>query len=48
MGARDVGPWVVEPNPPGKTPFGINPGQKMTYLPTYYLPYRGSYPQLHW
>ena len=33
---REVGPWVGEPKPLGKTPFGGNPSPNMTY-PTYLL-----------
>ena len=36
MGAREVGPWVGEQKPLGKTPLGATPGPEMTYLP--YLP----------
>ena len=35
MGARDVGPWVGDPKPLGKTPFGGNPSPDLIYLPTY-------------
>ena len=35
LGARDVGPWVDEQKPLGKTPYGGNPSPDMTYLPTY-------------
>ena len=33
MGARDIGPWLVEPKPLGKTPFPGNPSPEMIYLP---------------
>ena len=32
VGAGDVGPWVGEPKPLGKTPFGGDPSPHMTYL----------------
>ena len=32
----EVGPWVGEQKPLGKTPLGGNPSPNMTYLPTYY------------
>ena len=35
MGAREVGPWVSDQKPLGKTPLGGNPSPEMTYLPTY-------------
>ena len=35
LGARDVGLWVSEPKPLGKTFFGGNPSSDMTYIPTY-------------
>ena len=34
MGASELGPWVGEPKPRGKTPFQDNPSPDMTYLPT--------------
>ena len=34
VGARELGPWVGEPKPQGKNPFGRNPSPDMTYLPT--------------
>ena len=34
VGARDVGLWVGEPKPLGKTPFGNNPSHDIIYLPT--------------
>ena len=35
MWAHDVGPWVGEPKPLGKTPFVGNPSPEMTYLTTF-------------
>ena len=35
VGAPDVGPWVGEPKPLGKTPFGGNPSPDITYPPTF-------------
>ena len=34
VGAREVGPWVGEQKPLGKTPLGGNPSPELTYLPT--------------
>ena len=34
VGARELVPWVGEPKPQGKTPFGGNPSPDMTQLPT--------------
>ena len=34
VGARNVGSWVGEPKPLGKTPLGGNPSLDMTYLRT--------------
>ena len=41
MGARELGPWVVDQKPLGKTPLGANRGPEMTYLPTYRPPFTG-------
>ena len=38
MGAREVGPWVGEQNPLGKSPLRGNPSPESTYLPTYKNP----------
>ena len=38
VGAPEVGPWVGEPKPLGKTHFGGNPSRDMTYLPTSHMP----------
>ena len=35
VGPREVGPWVGEQKPLGKTPLGGNRSPEMTYLPTY-------------
>ena len=35
MGAREVGPWVGERKPLGKSPLRGNPSPESTYLPTY-------------
>ena len=35
VGARDIGPWVGEQKPLGKTPLRGNPSPVMTYLPTF-------------
>ena len=35
VGARAVGPWVVEQKPLGKTPQQGNPSPESTYLPTF-------------
>ena len=35
MGAREVGLWVGEQKPLGKTPLWGSPSLEMTYLPTY-------------
>ena len=35
LGAREVGPWVGEQKPLGKTPLRGNPSPEKTYLPTY-------------
>ena len=35
MGAREVGPWVGEQKPLGKSHLGGNPSPEMTYLPTF-------------
>ena len=32
VGAHELGPWVGEPKPEGKTPFWGNPSLDMTYL----------------
>ena len=37
VAAREVGPWVGEQKPLGKTPLGGNPSPKMTDLPTYLI-----------
>ena len=34
MGAREVGPWVGEQKPLGKSPLRGNPSPESTYLPT--------------
>ena len=34
MGAREVGPWVGEQKPLGKSPLRGNPRSESTYLPT--------------
>ena len=34
MGERELGPWVGEPEPHGKTPFGGSSSHDMTYLRT--------------
>ena len=35
VGARELGPWVGEPKPQGKTPLRGDPSPDMTYLRTY-------------
>ena len=35
VGAREVGPWVGEQKPLGKSPVRGNPSPESTYLPTY-------------
>ena len=35
LGAREVGPWVREQKPLGKSPLRGNPSPESTYLPTY-------------
>ena len=37
MGAREVGPWVGEQKPLGKSPLRGNPSSESTYLPTFNL-----------
>ena len=34
VGAREVGPWVGEQKPLGKSPLRGNPSPELTYLPT--------------
>ena len=41
VGAREVGPWVGEQKPLGKSPLRGNPSPESTYLPTY-LPLLGT------
>ena len=38
VGAREVGPWVGEQKPLGKSPLRGNPSPESTYLPTYLAP----------
>ena len=35
VGAREVGPWVGEQKPLGKSPLRGNPSPESTYLPTF-------------
>ena len=35
VGAREVGPWVGEQKPLGKSPLRNNPSPESTYLPTF-------------
>ena len=44
MGAREVGPWVGEQKPLGKSPLRGNPSPESTYLPTYqFSHFHGAY-----
>ena len=47
VGAREVGPWVGEQEPLGKSPLRGNPSLESTYLPTYLQFSYCGHPWLH-